>query len=221
MSFIGIVWEMGACVHTEFDADGYLTAQPDGLGDAARVHPYELHHPLGFAARAVDPEMVDGKPVQGKGCNLLIGSLGNENHTLLLADPRYVASFPPLKAGSVVQYACSPLPSFDTHDGENGTKTIYVEVGDTAHVITVGVDSNGLPLLSIVHSDGMAIILEKSKAVIKNAAGDCYIELGESGGTLNGNWVVTGNLSNTLGTTFDNHIHPTGTGPSGPATPGI
>lgn len=219
MSFLGITFELGACVLTEFDADTFLTAQPDGLGAEARVHPYELHHPFGFASRPADAEMADGKVREGKACNLLIGSIGNENHAWLGADPRYVSSFPPLKKGSAVQYCASPLPSFDVHDGENGTKTIYVEVGDAAHVITVGVDANDEPTLSIVHKDGMAIIMAKQKTIIKNAAGDTYIELSDSGGTLNGNWTVTGTLADTLGVSLAGHIHASAVGPVGPPMP--
>lgn len=222
MAFIGLVFELGSCVLTEFDDDGFLTAQPDGLGDQPRLEPYELHHQAGFASRPVDPEVDgSGKLIQGSGCKLLFSSLGNDNHAWLAADPRYVASYPPLGKGDAVQYAMRTAPSFDIHSAEDGTKTIYVEIDDSAHVITVGKDGNGDALLSLVHADGMAVIMQHEKTIIKNAAGDCYIEINASGGVLNGNWQITGDMFDSLGVSLLGHIHSTGVGPSGPPLPGV
>jgi hypothetical protein len=222
VAFVGITFELGACVLTEYDGDGHLGAQPDGLGPNPRVEPYELHHAAGFESRPQDPELdADGNVIEGKGCTLLMGSIGNENHAWLGADPRFVLSRPPLEKGDVVQYALRTIPSFDIHKGEDGTKTIYVEVGDSAHVITVGVDGNGDSILSLVHADGMAIIMQHEKVIMKNAAGDAYIEIGASGGVLNGNWQVTGDIYDSNGVSLSTHLHPTGVGPSGPPTIGV
>lgn len=193
MGFTGLTFEVGSCVLTEYNDDGFLMAQPDGLGADARLASYELHHQAGFESRPADPEVdADGNVIQGRGCNLLLGTVGNERHAVLLADPRFVLSRPPLGKGDAVQYALRTAPSFDHHSGEDGTKTIYVEVGDSAHLIIVGHDGNGDPIVEIVHADGMAITMLKNSLVIKNNAGDCYIELNDSGGTLNGNWKVVG-----------------------------
>lgn len=223
MPFIGLTFELGACVLTEYDPDGFLNAQPDGLGGDPRVAPYELHHPFGFASRPRDPETgPNGEIIEGQACNLLIGTDGNETHVWLAADPRFTGLLPPIKPGGSVQYAAGgPGPSFDMHDGEDGTKTIYVEIGDSAHVVTIGRDGNGDPLLSLIHSDGMAVILHNGKAIIKNSGGDCYIEIGDGGGVLNGNWRVTGDISDSSGVSLLTHLHPTGVGPSGPPTPGL
>ena len=221
MAFYGIALQMGSCVLTEFDDDGFLTAQPDGLGDSPQVEPYQLHHYAGFESRAQDPELdPQGKPIQGKGCGLLYGSHGNENHAWLGHDPRFVAAKPPLGKGDACQYALRLIPSFDVHSGTDGTKTIYVEVGESAHVITIGVDGNGDSILSLVHADGMAIIMQHETVIMKNAAGDAYIEIGASGGVLNGNWQVTGDIFDSLGVSLSGHLHPTGVGPSGPPVPG-
>jgi hypothetical protein len=222
MAFVGIRFELGACVLTEYDDDGHLTAQPDALGNDPRVTPYELHHQAGFDSRPQDPELdPDGYVIEGKGCTLLMGSIGNENHAWLGADPRFVASRPPLEKGDVVQYALRTVPSFDIHKGDDGTKTIYVEVGDSAHVITVGLDGNGDSIISLIHADGMAVIMQHEKLILKNAAGDAYIELNDSGGVLNGNWQITGDIFDSLGVSLLGHIHSTGVGPSGPPLPGV
>lgn len=231
MSFQGIVFELGACTLTEFDQDGVLTAQVDGLGDEPRTEPYELHHPFGFAARPEDPETgPNGEILEGKACNLLVGRDGTEAHAWLAADPRFVENFPPLAKGSSVQYCAKP--SFDLHNGEDGTKTIYVEVGDSAHLVTIGLDGNGAPIVEVVHSAGMALTLLDGKAILKNAAGDAYVEVGASGIVLNGNVKITGTLEcngasittigdvvSKTGVSLSMHPHPTAMGPSGPPTP--
>lgn len=195
MGFVGIRFELGQCVLCEYDAVGTLKAQPDGAGQSPQVASYDLMHPLGFAARAPAAKAnAKGKPLGGGGCRMLIGKDGTDVVGELKGDPRDLAKLPPLpEEGASVQYAPgSPLPSFDTHTGKDGTKTIYVEVGDSAHVITVGVDGNGEAVLEITHSRGMALTLFRDKTVLKNRTGNVYAELNDDGGVLNGNWKVTG-----------------------------
>src|SRR5262249_264219 len=46
--------------------------------------------------------------------------------------------------------------------------------------------------ISIVHGDGPAVVITKDSLLLKNKAGDAYIELNAGGITLNGNIKVTG-----------------------------
>lgn len=220
MSFQGIVFELGACTLTEFDADGVLTAQVDGLGDEPRTEPYELHHPFGFAARPEDPETgPNGELLEGKACNLLVGRDGTEAHAWLAADPRFVENFPPIEKGSSVQY-CSK-PSFDLHSGKDGTKTVYVEYpdGSTAHLGTFGFDGNGDPILELVHGEGMALTFFKSKAILKNAAGNVYLEVGGDEIVANGNVRVVGDVKTAKSISHDLHAHITPFGLTSPPIP--
>lgn len=233
MSFQGIVFELGACTLTEFDPDGVLTAQVDGLGAEPRTEPYELHHAFGFAARPEDPETgPNGEAIEGRACNLLVGRDGTEAHAWLAADPRFVENFPPLKKGSSAQYCARK--SFFLLDGEDGTATLYAEYpdGSTAHLCTIGVDGNGDPILELVHGEGMALTFIDGKGILKNAAGDAYVEVGASGIVLNGNVKITGTLEcngasittigdvvSKTGVSLSLHPHPTAMGPSGPPTP--
>ncbi len=205
---------------SEYDANGFLGVQYDSFGDQpAGVEAVEALHPFGFISRPLDPDVDEnGDPTHG--CVAVTLWDGDEVNVLLLSDARVQPRVPPLNKGSCAQYCGSAAPSFDMHDGADGTKTIYVEVGDSAHVITVGYDGNGDTVLSIVHADGMAVLLHQKKAIIKNAAGDCYIELNDSGGTLNGNWKVVGDISDSNGVSLLTHIHGTGVGPAGPPLPG-
>lgn len=212
MSFQGIVFELGACTLTEFDQDGVLTAQVDGLGDEPRTEPYELHHPFGFAARPEDPETgPNGEILEGKACNLLVGRDGTEAHAWLAADPRFVENFPPLAKGSSVQYCAKP--SFDLHNGEDGTKTIYVEYpdGSTAHLCTIGFDDNGEPVIELVHGSGAALSFIDGRATLRNAAGDGYLEVGPDRTVNNGPLKVVGDVTTSapggLGVSLDLHVH--------------
>lgn len=195
MGFVGIRFEYGQCVLCEYDSSGVLKAQPDGAGVAPQVASYDVMWPLGFAARApVATADSKGKPIGGGGCNILIGKDGTEYRVQLMGDYRDLVRIPPLPVeGGSVQYApgCQ-TPSFHTISSKDGTHQIYVEVGDSAHVITIGRDANDEAVLEITHSRGMALTFFKDKAVLKNRTGNVYAELNDDGGILNGNWKVTG-----------------------------
>lgn len=192
--FVGIKLELGQSIQSSYDTVGFLKAQHNGLGQNPNVGSSEVLHPLGFASRGRDPDVgPDGKALDGGGCKLLIYRDGTEIVVEFKADQRALAGIPPLLKGSSVQYAhTSGRPSFDMHSGDDGTKTIYVEVGDAAHVVTIGNDGNGDPIVEIVHARGMALTFLKDGAVLKNRTGSCYVELKDDGGVLNGNWKVTG-----------------------------
>lgn len=218
MAFQGIVFELGACVMTDVDEDGVLMAQVDGLGESPRTAPYELHHPFGFASRPLDPETAkDGTLIEGSACNLLVGRDGTEGHAWLAADPRFVQNFPELKKGSSAQYCARR--SFDLHDGEDGTKTIYVEVENSAHLVTIGRDGNGDPIIEVVHSEGMALTMFKGKVILKNAAGNAYVEVNDSEIVANGNLRVVGDVKTRTFISLEKHTHISPFGPTSPPVP--
>lgn len=225
MGFVGIRFELGQCVLCEYDAAGTLKAQPDGAGQSPQIASYDLMHPLGFAARAPAARAnANGAPLGGGGCRMLIGKDGTDVVTELKGDPRDLAQLPPLPVeGGAVMYAPgAAVPSFHVINSKDGTHQIYVEIGDSSHVITVGKDGNGESVLSITHADGMAIEMFRNKTIIKNGAGDCYIELNESGGTLNGNWKIVGDIADSAGVSLLTHIHATAFGPTpGRPLPGL
>jgi hypothetical protein len=196
MGWRGIRYELGQALHTFYDAAGFLRAQPDAFGESAQVKAPETVHPLGFAARPpATSKNPDGSAKGGGGCKVRVGYDGNElHHTEFVGDQRDIANLPPIgEAGGSTQYAPgAAAPSFDKHDSEDGTKQIYVEIGDSAHLVTIGKDGNGDAIVEIVHADGMALTMLKESVVLKNKAGDVYLELKAGGGTLNGNWKVTG-----------------------------
>jgi hypothetical protein len=187
-------WELGVALGSGFDADGFPVAQFDGGGEAPGLESSELHHVFGFAARPRDPEVdKDGQVKPGKACNLFYAAEGDKTHGFLGYDPRFVSLLPKLKPGGAMRY--SAPGSFQIFDGEDGTDTLYVPVaGGKAHVQTIGVDGNGDPYIGLEHADGMALMFLKKSAVLKNAAGNAYLEINDDGYVLNGNGKAVGGM---------------------------
>jgi hypothetical protein len=187
----GVRTEIGIATFSGFDEDGFPLAQYDAHGEKPQVEPVELHHPFGFIARPRDPDLDDeGNPKEGKACNLFFATEGDTLHAWLGYDPRFIPNIPQLKKGGSAQYCAAG--SFRVFDGEDGTETLYVPVGDSAHVVTTGIDGSGKPYIGIQHSSGLAITLLEHSVTIKNEAGDAYIEVNSSGITLNGNTKLNG-----------------------------
>jgi hypothetical protein len=137
--FTGITFEMGACRFTEFEEDEFLTAQADGLGPEPRVAPYELHHTYGFISRPLDADNDnEGRIKQGRACNLLVGSDGNDNYAWLLGDPRPIALLPKIGKGESMQFGAAAnfvrckadgtVTLFTTTDGAYNGNSVYCQV---------------------------------------------------------------------------------------------
>lgn len=202
--FIGLVFDMGHAVLTDFDEDGHLRAQVDAYGEQqSGVEPYELHSTFGFLSRPIDPEVdIDALVRPGLACNLLTASEGNAQHAWLGLDPRYIPFLPALKKGASVTYGGNrPSSVAFGHIEENGTWTKYVPVevdGDgtptKAHVLQVGLDENGKAAVTLAHADGMAVTMLDEKIQLRNTNGEVYCELTASEFTVNGNTKINGAL---------------------------
>ena len=139
MAFVGLKWEVGACVLTEFDGDEFLRAQPDGLGADSRMASYEVHSPYGFQSRPLDPETdSEGRVLQGRACNVLIAVDGTQRYILLGSDPRPIEKLPRLDKGESMFYgpaanfarckADGTVTLFTTTDGTYDGQSVYAEV---------------------------------------------------------------------------------------------
>jgi hypothetical protein len=139
MAFVGMRFELGSCVMTEFDEDGFLKAQPEGLGLDARVASSYAHHPYGFISRPLDPGVdADGKAIQGQGCTILIGKIGDERHIWFCGDPRPIELLPVIGKGESMMYgpaanfarckADGTVTMFTTTDGTYDGQSVYCEV---------------------------------------------------------------------------------------------
>lgn len=208
------------------DTDGFYGIQRTGHGGTeAGLTPDRLYHTHGFFSRPLDPE-------GDEGCRLFYQRTGaGEGLAWLADDTRLVDKIPPIKKGGSCQYASDG--SFASFDPETHTWTVYVPYADgKAHLTTVGKDGNDKPILEHVHGDGMAITMLDRALVIKNAGGDAYFELNDSGAIMNANLKVhgaieangakitaTGDVVSITGTSLMLHTHPTPFGPTGPGIP--
>jgi len=202
--FIGLIFDMGHVVLTDFDDDGHLRAQVDAYGEQqSGVEPYELHHTFGFMSRPIDPEVdVDALVRPGLACNLLTASEGNAQHAWLGLDPRYIPFLPALKKGTSVVYGGKrPSSAAFGHIDEDGTWTKYIPVEvdangapTKAHVLTLGIDDNGKPHVTLAHADGMAVTMLDEKIQLRNTNGEVYIELTDKEFVVNGNTKLNGGL---------------------------
>jgi len=202
--FIGLVFDMGSVVLTDFDDDGHLRAQVDAYGEQqSGVEPYELHHTFGFMSRPIDPDVdVDALVRPGLACNLLTASEGNAQHAWLGLDPRYIPFLPSPKKGATIHYGgARPSSVSFAHFEEDGTWTCYVPVEvdaqgvpTKAHVLQIGTDANGDSAITLAHADGMAVTMLDEKIQLRNTNGAVYCELSADEFTVNGNTKINGAL---------------------------
>lgn len=181
----GLAWDIGTCTVTTY-VDGELVGQVSRYSGAGGA-PYQVHSPYGFRSRPADPDS------DGVGAQALYAIEGNEGHVWFLSDSRDDDKVPKLDKGGSVQH--NALGSFgvlaNKSDTKDGTYTLYIPVEfngsgtpTKAHVVTVGKDPNGKANISIVHADGMAIVMDgdAKTVVIKSDDGLASIVLKHGGG---------------------------------------
>lgn len=165
-------------------------------GDAAGW--YDFQPAFGFASRPLDADI--GTDGEVNGCYAFICDKGNAGGFAFLGhDPRATAKCPPVTKGSAT--AWNARGAFDMLDYDTNTQTLYVPVEfdsegtpTKAHMMQVGFDANSKKVIDIRHCDGMAIVMLENSVVVKNAAGDAYIELNADGIVLNGNTKMVGGV---------------------------
>lgn len=190
----GLVWDIGTCMFTGYDGDGFPELQAGVYGgELGSAQPLEHHSLFGFFSRPLDPE-------GDVGCQVLYAWEGNRGHALPLGDSRVMVKVPTLPKGSSVQYAADG--GFGSLDAEKHTWTLYVpvEFGNDgtptkAHAVTVGKDGNGKRVCNLLHADGWRItMLEGDGVVIANAANDAWVAVNEGGVEISGNVKINGNI---------------------------
>lgn len=196
-------WDIVMSVLTEYDSDSFLGIAYDGYGEQkSGIHPAEVHWHGGVFCRPRDPE-VDGKGNVKIGANVLHAWEGNVGHVFPLSDPRAVQKLPELKKGGAGIYGDTgkeQLP-FWMYDGDTGTATCYIPykfingVPQKAMLLAFNVDDDDTASIALVHGEGMAITMTagaKNSMVLKNKAGDAYLEVNDDGHIINGNTVING-----------------------------
>jgi hypothetical protein len=179
--------QIGTAVAVAYGEDGFLGVQCDGFGKSPGANGRHVVGQFGLMGRPLD---ADGET----GALCLFADEGQEGFAWIGFDGRASANVPPLTRGSTVLY--NSRGAYQLLDHETETSTLYVPIagGIKAHLMQIGKDSNDKAVIDIRHADGMAIIMLEHSLVIKNAAGDAYIELNDSGIVLNGNTKAVGGL---------------------------
>lgn len=198
---MGLEFDIGTALLTQYDDDGFLGVQIDGLGGSeSGVPPYELHSLHGLLTRAHDPDD-DG------GCQVLFGMEAGRGHGWFCSDPRVVPLLPPLEKGGAVLYGGKlKAPTFFNIDGATNSTTLYVPykvddsgVAQKAMSFSINVDNDGEESIEITHGSGASFYMMESggavSIVMKNAPGDAYIEVNDQGIVLNGSVTVQGGLN--------------------------
>lgn len=210
-------WHFGSVTFSEYDEDGFLGVQCDVFGEIdSGMPPFESLGTYGFANRPPDPGD-DGAST------VLYFYKGDQAFAIPFGDPRRTPSLPPLKKGSSLQYC--DRPSFDMHDGEDGTKTVYVEYpdGSTAHLFTIGFDANGEPVIELIAGSGAGLSIIDGRVTLRNDAGDGYLEVGPNETINNGSLKVSGDVKTSLpggiGISLEKHTHITPFGPTSQPVP--
>lgn len=181
-------FDVGTAETTGYSADGWLGVHVDPFGgDEGGQVAYPVIGSYGFLGRPLQPSF-------GLGAQTLYAQQGHDGFAWIGHDPRDVAKLPQLTEGSAAIYNARGMYQLFDYDTE--TATMYVPMGDgsKAHAMTVGYDPAGKRTLSIIHSDGFAVVMTETSLTIKNAAGDAYVELNADGIVLNGNVKLVGGL---------------------------
>jgi len=163
----------------------------------------EAYSALGLVVRPRAPGLLEGgAPAHAEA---LCVRLGDGLVPIGYRDLRLHAAYPAPKEGCValVGYGGGFVSIEDTASNSGDRKASVVvlyapyEFGGAAagkaHVVTLDTTA-GNESIAIVHGDGLAITMHDGKIVLKNAAGDAFIELGPDGIILNGNVTVTGGM---------------------------
>jgi hypothetical protein len=175
-------FEISTALLTGYDADGFLGVQVDAHGSKGFT-PYTLWHTYGFVSRPLDPD-------DDTGCTVLQAEQGRQGFAWLLNDPRVQSKVPQVKQGGSAQYASDG--AFASLDPETHTWTLYVpyefanDVATKAHVVTVGVDGNGKPIVELSSGTGLSVTLLDETITIANADGSAWIQLDANGTTVIG-----------------------------------
>jgi hypothetical protein len=159
---------------------------PDEDDPGENMVDVEAYGALGIVARPRPPEKIDGEMMnaEGYGFRTLRGTI-----PLARRDLRLNRRFPNPKPGSValVGYGGGFL-SFDDAAGDTSLGTLYVPYArdgsgnvTKAHMISIGKDGNGAPLVGIFSGEGPRVQLLGTQAVVANADGSARLEVNPDG----------------------------------------
>lgn len=203
MSYIGL--DMGVCMLSEVDKDGFIGIQVDAHGDDAGVETYEAHFPLGFYARPLDPEKdANGEALPAGSSTVLFGIEGGQGHAWPMGDPRAIQKLPKgaKKKGGAVFY--SPASGgFAMWEGKDpkgvrreGSFSVAVKYGEKSALFAVDVSTPGKEVIKLTHGDGHGIELRSDGSVFMiDKSGASWLQIKGDQIVMNGDTQAQGSLS--------------------------
>lgn len=210
MSRLGeMILRFGKAVSSAVKDNGVVTISIAGIGgltdedddEAGEANPdADVFGGLGDIVRPLPPDKKTGDFAE----KLSVKMHDDDDDTVISwRDLRLAKIFPNPKEGSIARsHYGGGFWAFDMTEGNAGDQkgsvyTLYVPysfsggVPAKAHAISIDAAQK---TIQIVHGSGLAILMSDDGMLIKNAAGDAYIQLNAAGITLNGNLRVTGQI---------------------------
>lgn len=191
-------WDLGTCVVSLYDADGFLGVGVDLYGELnAGARTFEVLHPFGFISRPADPDVDEnGEPIRGAGA--LYGFEGEHRGVCIpLTDPRPILLMPQLKKGGSAQYA--QKGSFSVLDGDHGSWLLLVPYANRSKslALAANVETTGKEAIQLIHGTGMNITLASDPTAgdyiqITSKSGTTWIRVDDTGHTISGDLQVEG-----------------------------
>lgn len=164
----------------------------------------EVLMPLGIISLPVDAERSEGGAV-GNACSALTLTEGDRVHTMPLTDPRVMPELPPVKPGAFIFFCPAQPKSFGVLDGIDttgvnrpGSFTLSTRYGSKAHLFQLDVRKDGKEGVQLKHAEGMGLQMLSGgnrSFVMRNAAGNVFLELHDKGYTLAGKGKLQGSMN--------------------------
>lgn len=188
---------------TTYDANGFLGVQFDGYGDTgAGLVDVEVFRPIGIFGRPPAAALDANGEVTFTSWALSLWDGDDLTGALVLNDPRVQSKLP-----EVSEEGGAGLHGFDgawcLFDSEKHTYTLYqpIEFDSSgtptkAHLLTIGLDGNGTPIVELVHANGQSVTMLGDAFVLSSNDGSSRFELGAGGAiTAVGNMQCTGGIA--------------------------
>ena len=158
-----IRWELTTAVTSEYDDAGFIGVQPAAFGTNGGKNSgigfYQQVLPLGYYARPIDRDK------SGIGSLMFTATEGGKGFSWCVSDPR-TSKLPKISPGSRLWFADDG--TYIRMEYSSHTTTINVEYGDGSdrrHVITIGKDGSGNPVILHKHGDGKSKIEISSEKI--------------------------------------------------------
>jgi hypothetical protein len=201
MSFIGIRIDVARL--TVYDDDGYLGVQPDGFGEQqSGLADVEVLTPCGVFGRPPAVDLDENGELTFGSYLLTLWEGRTCSHAVALSDPRVQPKLPRIpEAGGGGTHGYDGAWAF--FNSETHTWTLYqpIEFNSAgtptkAHLVTIGFDGNGTPIVEIVHANGQSITMLGDAFVLSSKDGGARFELKPGGAiTAVGNMQCTGGIA--------------------------